>query len=503
MISSRSVIRALSAFCLLCAVTWPAWAAVGTGSGFFVTGDGHIVTSYHVVAGSTAIRVRPQDGKELTAVIRRVDTATDLALLKVQASSVPLAVGESSGVRRGDTVYALGFPLVTIQGFEPKVTDGIISSLTGMLDDPTTFQITNPLQPGNSGGPIVSSDGQVIGIASSVLSGKRVAARTGVLPQNVNYAVKSRHLAEFLRSVPGLDFSVSGKPAGGARSAADIIAEVERSLVLIIVERPSTAAKPGGSGQTEVDDFVSMASAMSAYRRGDYTAAAATFKQLAEAGNARAQYVLGALHRSGRGVARSDADAAKWYERSAEQGFAAAQASLGTLYLAGRGVAQSDAEAAKWLALAAAQGNATGQASFGVLHMEGRGVPKDEAQAVNWFLLAAEQGHAGGQAGLGVAYRTGRGVARDDAAAVKWLRLAAEQGNAMGQANLASMYRQGRGVAKNDATAHFWYSLAAARSPPGKFRDAAEKERDAVEAGLSPEQVATSRNRAREWKPSR
>ncbi len=500
------MIRALPASCLplLAALAWPAWSAVGTGSGFFITGDGHLVTSYHVVAGSTAIRVRPQNGKELPAVVQRIDAANDLALLKVSATSIPLAVGASSGVRRGDTVYALGFPLVTIQGFEPKVTNGIISSLTGLLDDPTTFQITNPLQPGNSGGPIVSSDGQVVGIAASVLSGKRVAARTGVLPQNVNYAIKSNYLVEFLRSVPGLDFPVSREAAVGARSAADIIAEAERSLALIIVEKPSAgSAKSGGPARAEVDDFISMASAVAAYRRGDYEAAAATFRQLAESGNARAQYALGALHRSGRGVGRSDAEAAKWYERSAKQGFAAAQASLGSLYLTGRGVPQSDAEAAKWLELAAAQGNANGQANFGLLHMQGRGVPKDEAQAVNWLRLAAGQGHAGGQAGLGMAYRAGRGVAQDDGAAVKWLRLAAEQGNAIGQANLAAMYRQGRGVAKDDAAAHFWYSLAAERFPSGKFRDTAEKQRDALEAGMTAEQVAASRHRAREWRPAR
>jgi TPR repeat protein len=498
--------RALFASCLtlLVFLACPAGAAVGTGSGFFVTGDGHIVTSYHVVAGSTSIRVKPQDGKELPAVIHRVDRANDLALLKVPASSIPLAVGASSGVRRGDTVYALGFPLVTIQGFEPKVTNGIISSLTGLLDDPTTFQITNPLQPGNSGGPIVSADGQVVGVASSVLSGKRVAARTGLLPQNVNYAVKSNYLVEFLRSISGLDFAVAGKPGGNPRSAPDIVADVERSLALIIVERPSTSsAKAEGSGQTTADDFLSLASAMTAYRRGDYGAAAAAFRQVAEAGNARAQYALGVLHRSGRGVERSDAEAAKWYERSAKQGFAAAQASLGSLYLAGRGVSQSDAEAAKWLELAAKRGNAAGQTSFGLLHMEGRGVPKDEGQGVKWFRLAAEQGHAGGQAGLGAAYRLGRGVERDDNAAVKWLRHAAEQGNAVGQINLASMYRQGRGVAKDEAAAHFWYSLAAERSPAGRFRDAAEKARDALEEDMTAEQVAASRDRARDWKPSR
>jgi TPR repeat protein len=122
---------------------------------------------------------------------------------------------------------------------------------------------------------------------------------------------------------------------------------------------------------------------------------------------------------------------------------------------------------------------------------------------VNWFRLAADQGHAGGQAGLGAAYRSGRGIAQDDAAAVKWLRLAAEQGNAVGQVNLAAMYRQGRGVAKNDALAYFWYSLAAERFPSGRFRDAAQKARDEIADKLTPEQVAESGRRAREWKPTK
>ena len=499
--------RALVALCLLCGLAWPAAAAVGTGSGFFVTGDGYLITSYHVVAGSTAIRVRPQNGKELPAVIQRVDTANDLALLKVQGASTPLAVAPSSGVRRGDTIYALGFPLVTIQGFEPKVTNGIISSLSGLLDDQGTFQITNPLQPGNSGGPIVTADGQVIGVAASVLSGRTVVARTGVLPQNVNYAVKSNNVIEFLGKVPGLDFAPAAASTGAGRSAADIIADVERSLALIIVEKPAAPAQAGGgvksSTRSEADDFFAMATATAAYRRGDRETAAAGFRELAEAGNARAQYALGFLYRSGRGVPQDDAEAAKWYERAAEQGYANAQASLGVLYFSGRGVPQSDAEAAKWFRLAAAQGNATGQANFGLLHLEGRGVPKDEVLGIRWLRLAAEQGHAGGQASLGVAYRNGRGVAPDDAVAVKWLRLAAEQGNATGQANLAAMYRHGRGVAQDDAQALFWYSVAAERFPPGRLRSAAERERDAVAATLSAEQVAASRERAREWKPPR
>jgi TPR repeat protein len=503
------MIRGLVALWVPLLAAWPAWAAVSTGTGFFVTGDGHLVTSHHVVTGGTAIRVRTRDGKEFRAAIRRVDAANDLALLKIPVPSAPLAVGASSGIRRGDTVYALGFPLVTIQGFEPKVTNGIISSLTGLLDDPTMFQVTNPLQPGNSGGPLISSDGRVVGVATSVLSGRRVLERTGVLPQNVNYAVKSNYVIEFLRSVSNLEFAAAGAPEDAPRSAADVIADAERSLALIIVER-AASGRPGAPAQSarsvrpdwpEEEGVLTMAGAIAAYRRSDYGMAAAGFRKLAEEGSARAQYALGHLHRSGRGVKRDDAEAARWYRLAADQGYAAAQASLGALHFAGRGVSQSDEEAAKWLRLAAEQGHPGGQTSFGLLHMQGRGVPKDEAQALKWFRLAAEQGNAAGQAYLGNMYRTGRGVERDDAEALRWLRLAAEQGNALGQVSLATLYRQGRGIARDDAAAHFWFTLAAERFPPGKLKDAAQRGRDAAAANLTPEQLAQSAQRAREWKP--
>jgi len=113
---------------------------------------------------------------------------------------------------------------------------------------------------------------------------------------------------------------------------------------------------------------------------------------------------------------------------SAEQGDAKAQYDLGALYLSGRGVKQDDAEAAKWFRKAAEQGDAKAQFNFGVMYYEGRGVPQDDAEAVKWFHKAAEQGHAPAQSSLGAMYALGRGVPKDYAEACSWFDLALKAG---------------------------------------------------------------------------
>ena len=176
-----------------------------SGSGFFITSDGIVVTNYHVIEGGGSIQVIDSKGTRRDAQVLRVDRANDIALLSTQASSVDfLALAVSTTARRGEKVYALGFPQTSIQGLEAKLTDGIISSLSGIRDDPTTFQITNPIQPGNSGGPLFLEDGRVVGIVVATLNAARVLEITGSLPQNVNYAVKSNYLLELISSIGGL-----------------------------------------------------------------------------------------------------------------------------------------------------------------------------------------------------------------------------------------------------------------------------------------------------------
>jgi hypothetical protein len=149
---------------------------------------------------------------------------------------------------------------------------------------------------------------------------------------------------------------------------------------------------------------------VAAYEAGDFATALENWQPLAEQGNANAQFVLGFMYDTGRGVLQDDAEAARWYRMAAEQGDAIAQINLGFIYETGQGVLQDDAEAVRWYRLAAEQGDARGQYNLGVMYATGQGVPQDYAEAVRWYRLAAEQGYAIAHYNLGGMYFNGQGV---------------------------------------------------------------------------------------------
>ena len=129
-----------------------------------------------------------------------------------------------------------------------------------------------------------------------------------------------------------------------------------------------------------------------AYKLGDYATALPIFRQLADQGNAFAQYNLGLMYTRGEGVPQDYKEAVKWYRKAADQGQAKAQVSLGFMYLDGNGVTQDYAVAARWFRKAADQGNALAQARLGLMYWFGRGVAQDYVQAHMWFNLAAARG---------------------------------------------------------------------------------------------------------------
>lgn len=138
--------------------------------------------------------------------------------------------------------------------------------------------------------------------------------------------------------------------------------------------------------------------AVAAYRRGDYRTALAGFRQLAEQGEPRAQFSLGLLLATGRGVAQDDAQAVSWYRRAAERGHAGAQNNLGVMLASGKGTAKDAEEAVQWYRKSAAQGHVDGMNNLGVMYANGQGVAKDAQQAYVWWLLASARGHAAAQA---------------------------------------------------------------------------------------------------------
>src|SRR6187455_101182 len=145
------------------------------GSGFVIDGEGHIVTNDHVVEGASAISVEFADGSTYDAQLVGTDASTDIGVIKVNAPSselTPLELGDSSAVQVGDEVVAIGSPL----GLNETVTSGIVSALHRTITSPNNFSINDAIQTdaainhGNSGGPLLDLEGDVIGINSQIES---------------------------------------------------------------------------------------------------------------------------------------------------------------------------------------------------------------------------------------------------------------------------------------------------------------------------------------------
>lgn len=185
------------------------------------------------------------------------------------------------------------------------------------------------------------------------------------------------------------------------------------------------------------------------------------FEAAAQQGDLDAQFNMGSIYLTGKGVPQDYGAALKWYKLAAEQGQINAQNQLGTMYIKGEGVPQNFKTAIKWYTRAAEQGDISAQSNVGWMHLSGKGVPQDFKTALQWLKPAAEKGGVKAQFNLGSMYYAGRGVPQDYGIAGKWFKSAAEKGDVNAQNNLGSMYLKGNGVPKNDRTSIKWYTRAA------------------------------------------
>ena len=138
--------------------------AVATGTGFFIATGGYLITNHHVIEDATDFAIRDYKGRFFKATVIARDANRDLALLKVNAAFPALSIANSESVSKGQRVLAVGYPQISIQGNESKITDGIISSFSGVKNDDNWFQISVPIQGGNSGGPLITENGGVVGV---------------------------------------------------------------------------------------------------------------------------------------------------------------------------------------------------------------------------------------------------------------------------------------------------------------------------------------------------
>ena len=205
------------------------------GTGFFVSNEGHFLTCYHVIKDARGIEIITFDRKRCTGEVIQVDPANDLALLKVDIVSRGITLSESSGLARGEEVLTLGYPLIELQGQGQKATFGRINSISGMQGDIRFIQIDVPIQPGNSGGPLMNKKGDVVGIVTSTINSLSTLMTAGHAPQNVNYAVKSDYALPLIRTyVNGKTNNVISVTPNA--NFADTVKQNAYSVALVIVK---------------------------------------------------------------------------------------------------------------------------------------------------------------------------------------------------------------------------------------------------------------------------
>ncbi|MDH6270216.1 S1-C subfamily serine protease [Rhizobium leguminosarum] len=201
-----------------------------SGTGFAVTGDGWILTNAHVVQECGRIEVKGNGD----AADPRIDAINDLAVVKITAGELlkPLAFRKSA-TRLGEDIVAVGYPLAALLADSVKITTGNVNALAGIRNDTRYIQISTPIQPGNSGGPVVDRNGLLLGITSATLS-KRTADEIGITAQNVNFAIRASVAELFLQSQSLVAQAADATENPTALSTADLADRVTPSVFQIL-----------------------------------------------------------------------------------------------------------------------------------------------------------------------------------------------------------------------------------------------------------------------------
>ncbi|MCG6917541.1 MAG: serine protease [Deltaproteobacteria bacterium] len=209
-------------------------ASVGTG---WPIVDGYVVTSNHVVAGYHDLVVISRLGEELPARLALRDQVKDVAILEVSdvrklPPALPLATKKA---RLGTAVFTIGFPRVDYMGRSPKLFTGVISSVNGLHDDPTSYHTTVPIQPGNSGGPLLNMNGEVVGLVTSMLGLRdEEDGEISILP-NASCVLKISSVEKLFPLLPKRDPAIEVLPRDSG-SLETLAERIQGSILLVVAK---------------------------------------------------------------------------------------------------------------------------------------------------------------------------------------------------------------------------------------------------------------------------
>lgn len=408
-----------------------------TGTGFALKNN-YIVTNYHVIDGAKSISVLGINGnftKGYSADVIATDKNIDLAILQVNGVTIPSAnipySVKTTNAEVGEEVFVLGYPMTSTMGEEIKLTTGVVSSRSGFQGDVSLYQTTAPIQPGNSGGPLFDSKGNIIGIVSAKHRGA----------ENVGYAIKASYLRNLLESsissniLPQSNKIAGQNLSGKVKSAKNYVyyiicssKENETFKVNKVSGKENSVNSPNQQQDIEkakeytrqADDF---------YYKGEYTKAKDLLQKAVNMGYAKAQFKLGYLYQYGKGVNKNYQKAMELYKKAAAQGEFNAPCNIGYMYANGLGVKKNNTKAAEWYQKGAEMGDEISQKNLGFMYMDGRGVTKNYKKSFEYLTKSANKGNSDAQYGLGYLYENALGVNKDYAKAAEWFKKSADQGN--------------------------------------------------------------------------
>jgi len=190
-----------------------------SGTGFYISADGHVLTNAHVVDECSSLAVESIGKPAVEARLVASDARNDLAVIQTKGRARRTAAFRAGSVRQGESVVVYGFPLSGAIASTGNATAGNVSALAGLRDDTRMLQISAPVQPGNSGGPLMDMTGAVVGVVVGKLNAAKVMEVTGDIPQNINFAIKAHVARGFLES-HGVEYETA--PKAKDLSVADV-----------------------------------------------------------------------------------------------------------------------------------------------------------------------------------------------------------------------------------------------------------------------------------------